>query len=519
MRAATLALLAGCAPCRPAELGLTVDPPYPVVGDTLRCVDAAGEAQTARWTRGGREVGEALEVVADGVAGEVFRCERAGASAQAAVRASSPPRANVLLLVLDDVGVEQVGAYGVGGATRTPRLDALAEEGVRFDRAYANAICSPTRATLLTGRYARRSGVGTGVQVGGREPGLPLAEVTIPEALAASPAGPWSSAMIGKWHLAPELPAALRDPLDQGFQHFVGTVGNLADAFSDMPGSAQSYERWRRVVDGKAAWNTTYATTQTVDDALTAARRLGEPWFIEVAFHAAHAPWHVPPAALRDPTAPTESQSARHALMLRALDTEIGRLLDSLDPAVRTNTLVIAVGDNGTSSEVASAPYDEKHAKGTLFEGGVRVPMVVVGPGVSRGVSRALVQTVDVMPTVLEVAQVPLPLRREGGSPVVLDGISLWPYLADPSQPSLRTWAWVERFSPNGCAPGSCTVEQVALIGDTHKLMWSPKLGDHLFRVDGAVEVSAPEDEAGVLPLMVAERQRVQTWLGVDRTW
>ncbi|MCB9675282.1 MAG: sulfatase-like hydrolase/transferase [Alphaproteobacteria bacterium] len=138
-----------------------------------------------------------------------------------------PRGGNVLVLLIDDVGVDKVGAYGGGYAARTPRIDALASQGIRFTNAYAAPMCSPSRAILLTGRYGRRTGIGTITEKESNGSELPLDAVTIPEALDFATGATWTNAAIGKWHLAGPAAADWKThPNRQGFDWFVGTRGN-----------------------------------------------------------------------------------------------------------------------------------------------------------------------------------------------------------------------------------------------------------------------------------------------------
>jgi hypothetical protein len=210
------------------------------------------------------------------------------------------------------------------------------------------------------------------------------------------------------------------------------------------------YQAWTRVVDGVAAPCTTYATTQAVDDALELVEGFGDaPWFVWLAFHAPHAPYHAPPAALYDQALPADvagSIPQHYRAMVQAMDTELGRLLTGLDPAVRARTIVVLVGDNGTPTEATTAPFVPSHAKGTVYEGGVNVPLIVSGPGVAQGAEcKALASTTDVYATIAELL---------GGAPSAADdSVSLAPYLAQPEHAPLRTTVYAESFMPNGTPP------------------------------------------------------------------
>ena len=365
----------------------------------------------------------------------------AAAALAPAARASD----NVLLVVADDVGVDRVGAYGEHpDPGNTPTVDRLAREGILFRRAWATPYCSPTRATILTGRLPFRTGVGAVIQ-GSTSFALDPGELGLPELLAAGTAGRVRSVMIGKWHLAGLSLGAPVHPFGFGYEAHAGSLFNLPD-----------YEGWTKSVNGALGPESTYATVDTTDDALRAVSFLPEPWFVHVAYNAPHTPFHAPPPHLHsfalsgDPDA-TPVPHVKAAI--EALDAELGRLLAGMDPGVRARTTVIFVGDNGTHAAATDAPFLPEHAKGTCYEGGLRVPLVVAGPDVGpRGAEcGALVQTTDLFATIAELLGVDAASAAPPG--LVLDSISLVPYLADPARPSLRADAYAERFFPNGLPP------------------------------------------------------------------
>lgn len=356
---------------------------------------------------------------------------------------------NVLILLTDDIGVDKTAAYGEQeGQPRTPNITALAEQGVRFTSAYAMPTCSPTRASLLTGRYPTRHGAGRWIYPPDEAYSLADDELTIPELLAKSPQ-PWSTAAVGKWHLTgflAEDPAG--SPGRAGFGHFAGSLANPLDAVQEG-NTPRSYENWEKATDGQVAWTTVYMTTDTIDDAIALVQQLPEPWLLYVAPNAAHTPLHAPPEELLHealPADPTELEM--HTAMVEVLDDGIGRLMDAFPDGVRERTTVIYTSDNGTANEVdvIEPPFDPARAKGTVFEGGVRVPLIVTGPLVEAPGTTcdALVSVVDILPTVAEIAGVDVDART------ALDGASLAPYLRDPDAPSWRKVAFAEQFYPNG---------------------------------------------------------------------
>ena len=377
----------------------------------------------------------------------------AGADAQVSsmserIEQAVPP-GNVLLIVADDLGCDMVGLFGQHpDAPPTPTLDLLAAAGNAFTSTYSDPLCSPTRACILTGRYGFRTGFGEALQVNAVDYSLPLAEITLPEALASSSAWPVAHSAIGKWHLA-ALPGSPEfHPNQQGFGWFEGTLGNLY--------LGQNYFSHSKVLNGVFAPSSTYATTEQVDDAIARTESMPQPWFLHLAFNAPHAPFHAPPAGLHGyPLSgdPELTPQMHFRAMAQALDTEMGRLFASIDPSVLARTTVIFVGDNGSPNEVVTPPAISGENKGTLSEGGVHVPLIIAGYAVAQPGARcdALVNSVDLYPTVLELLGVAPADFTPAGTP--MDGISLIPYLADPTHAPLRAWVYASRFSPNGFGP------------------------------------------------------------------
>jgi len=380
----------------------------------------------------------------------------------ASIASPAAARENFLILVIDDVGVDKINVYsrddlyghpGEGANPGpTPNIDQLAAEGILFRNAYANPKCSPTRAQTLTGRHGFRTGIGN---TGGVD--LPLSETTIPEMLGAG----WQNAALGKWHLAPA--ADVDHPNQSGFDHYAGHIANMSTGNGD-------YFSYSKVEDGVTTRNwSVYATTDEVDEAIDAISSAGEnQWFVWVAFHAPHAPFHNPPSGLHtynlsgNPGNPT-----RYAAALEAADTEIGRLLAAIPASVLADTTIIVFGDNGTAAQAVVAPFISGRAKGTVYEGGINVPFIVKSPHIAPGVqgqeSLALIDTIDIFATLADIG---------GVSASAEDSLSILPYLQDPSAvtQSRRPFIYAELFSPNGSGP--YTSNERAVRDAQYKLIW-----------------------------------------------
>lgn len=356
----------------------------------------------------------------------------------------APP--NILLLIGDDIGIDAAEFYPTTVRRTTtppappmPNLKRLAEAGVLFSNAWANPICAATRATIFTGRYSFRTGVGSNPNSDPEFADLSPAEFILPEAFRARPALNYMLAHIGKWHVS----RGAIDPNQQGWPYFAG-----GDPW--RPGNP-SYFSWAKHVNATVTTSTTYVTTDQVNEALGVigrARRQHRPYFVEIAFNAPHSPFHKPPNDLHSRDSLPRYQPGLNPrpyfeAMAEALDTEIGRLLQGVDLATTT---VIFVGDNGTTNEVIAPPYPQNKAKGTPYEGGIRVPLLVAGAGVAnpgRVVSK-LVNTVDLYPTILQLAGIDPTAVVPAGTRI--DGVSLLPYVRGVLHPSPRAWAYTEMF-------------------------------------------------------------------------
>lgn len=336
---------------------------------------------------------------------------------------AAPPRpANVVLILADDLGYGDVGAYG-NERIQTPNLDRLAQEGVRFTNGYASApMCAPTRAALLTGRDHNRYGydaAGTYLSEISDGTGLSLDEVLLSERLEQ--AG-YATGIFGKWHLGSRAPFR---PTARGFDVFFGHLSG-AHAYFDW-GKGIWGPIFRNDQIAKGDEYLTHAITREAVDFLEAER--GRPFFLYVPYNAVHPPLQAPEeylAAYADiPNLPRRTSAA----MITAMDDGIGRILE----AVRTHhlerdTLVIFLSDNGGFPVISSnAPL--RGFKASLLEGGIRVPFLMRWTGrlPAGEVYAEPVTSLDVFPTVLAAAGV-----DPGDRP--LDGVDLLPYLTGARQ-------------------------------------------------------------------------------------
>jgi len=396
------------------------------------------------------------------------------------------------VIVVDDWGIDMFDRYGAHPDTPpTPNLDALADSGVLFRRCYVSPTCSPTRAQILTGRNSFRLGIGSPIQEWQSVPSLELSEVTLAEVFDNTPSPSVATSAIGKWHLGSVSNGDADHPNLQGFDYFSGTLGNFF--------FGATYESYEKVVNGVSAPSTTYATTEQVDDALARTLAMPQPWFLYLAFNAPHQPFHAPPQALHTYSLSGDPDLTAHEhymAAVQAIDTELGRLFASMDPDVLANTTIFVIGDNGTPNEAITAPAVDGQNKGSLYEGGVNVPLIVAGKHVAdpgREVD-ALVNAVDLFPTITDLFGVDY--RAGVGDNRPIDGVSFAPLLENPNAVAPRRSVFAERFAPNGPPPYAS--EGWMMRDARWKLMRRPGIPDKFFDMQGVIR-EGPEIDVTTL--------------------
>jgi arylsulfatase A-like enzyme len=362
-------------------------------------------------------------------------CGSASAQQNAAAPATPP---NIVYIVSDDQGWKDVGFHG--SDIRTPNIDALAAGGVRLEQFYAQPMCTPTRAALMTGRYPFRYGLQTAVILSTHTYGLALDERLLPQALHE--AG-YETAITGKWHLGHA--DAKYWPRQRGFDHQYGPLIGEIDYFTHEQHGVVDWFR-----DNKVVLEPGYSTTLLGDDAV---RLIGGhdtkiPLFLYLTFNAPHTPYQAPQDYL-DRYKDVADQSRRaYAAQISAMDDQIGRVVAALDAKkMRDNTLIVFQSDNGGTRNAMFAgegdmsniriPNDNgpyRDGKGSLYEGGTRVVAIMNWPGRIKagGTVEGMVHVVDMYPTLVGLA------GGTFGNNKPLDGLDVWPAIAD-GQPSPRT--------------------------------------------------------------------------------
>ena len=353
---------------------------------------------------------------------------------------------NTVLIIADDVSSDYFGFYEDHVDTvAVPNIRKLLAKGVRFKNLMSNPVCSSTRTTILTGRYSFRTGVGGIVGGSGGSNQIDTAEISIPKLLKVYNAN-IAKADIGKWHLKQPAPAYnLMSPQALGYDWFEGPfIGQLP-----------SYTNWTKYTNGAASTITTYATTENVNNAVAWVKTVNanKPFFLWLAFNAPHEPLHLPPPGLHTYTSLSGTMANINAqpkeyfkAMIQAMDHEIGRLMDSLQVMNKLDsTDFIFIGDNGNTPRTAQIA-DTSRAKGTVYQYGVRVPMIIAGPSVvnPNRVSNALVNTTDIFATIVENFgytnwQTQIPTNKP------VDSKSMMPIIHNTSD-SIRPWSFCEIF-------------------------------------------------------------------------
>lgn len=303
-----------------------------------------------------------------------------------------PDYPNILLVIADDLGVDVSNGYHNGDLMpTTPTLDSLRGVGITFENVFSAPVCSPTRAAVMTGLYGNKNGVTT-------VPGnLNLDQISIFDALSEETNELYADAVVGKWHLA--NPLNPDHPIDHGADYYMGALSFGVD----------DYFEWSKTENGTTETETEYVTTVFTDAAETWIDNQTQPWLMWFAHVAPHSPYHWPPEEMHT-IAPVGGNFRKYLAMIESVDYELNRLLSGMSDELKANTIVIYIGDNGTPNNVLQ-DYPEGHGKGSLYQGGIRVPMIVSGAGVTRQNEResAMIHVNDIYATILEIAGANLP--------------------------------------------------------------------------------------------------------------
>lgn len=434
-------------------------------------------------------------------------------------------RPNIVVFMIDDLGYSDVGCYG-SDYYETPHIDRLAGEGIKFTNAYsASMVCSPTRASFLTGKYPGRLHITHAIPIEGHQrlkntkfldadytKNLPLEEITIAEALRQYG---YRSASIGKWHVNWDEGFY---PEEQGFDINIGgnNMGNPGNYFCPYDGkwrmtAEHDYVEWNVVPECPEGEYLTDRLTLEAENFIE--ENKGQPFFVYVQHYAVHTPIQArkeliekyqnkPPDTVKGHTNP------KYAAMIESVDESVGRILKKLkDLNLEDNTIVVFTSDNGGHGRITSN-WPLRGNKGNFYEGGIRIPLIVKWPDMIKSNSEndTPVITSDLYPTLLGLAKLPLKPDQH------LDGISLAPILTRNEKidrGDALYWHFPNYTGgghPDGVGP--CSV----IRDDDWKLI------EHL--EDGRVELFNLKDDPGEQKDLAEEmsekattlRQKLQSW-------
>jgi len=421
-------------------------------------------------------------------------------------------RPNVLLVFTDDQGTLDANCYG-STDLYTPAMDSLAASGVRFTQAYAHTVCCPARAMLLTGRHPQRSGVNTWTQGDPKTPkgvNMHIEETTLAEALRG--AG-YRTALFGKWHLGAAFDSG---PTEQGFDEFFGLRDGFIDNYNHFFLHGKGYHDLYRGKEEVFRRGEYFPDLVTAEALRFIERNKDRPFFLYLAFNIPHYPEQSDPKFdERYKHLPMPRRS--YAKIISTTDDRMGQVLAKLgELGLRENTIVAFMSDNGHSVETYrirvkdhASGLPEGHdyganggggntgkwrgAKGTFYEGGIRVPAMIAFPKRLPGgvVRNQAVIAADFFPTILELCGLPLP-------DVTLDGRSMLPVIKDPNAPSphkVLHWQWQDQWAVREgdwklIGRGNRGAELVNLAGEDPErenfLKKRPEIAEHLTQLHKA---------------------------------
>jgi len=324
-------------------------------------------------------------------------------------------RPNVILVILDDVGAHDIDVVD------TPTIDNIANIGVKFNRGYAMPVCAATRRTLMFGDYAESSGPICQDQSNVQTPAIDW--VSIPYSFEKQR---YNTALFGKWHLGTNrlnmpwqmTPRLVPYEFDSTFAVVPGNVSAICIGFEG------DYYGWLCVENDVSFVETTYQTLVMRDKFIQWWQGVVGPKFAYVSFQAAHAPFNDPPAELLpylpDPTGKTSNRFIFEKMII-SIDVALSQMLSVVD---MENTYIILVGDNGTPPNAIGPGQVNTKVKTSPYEGGINVPFIIAGPGITPGISNSIVSVVDILPTIENILHMPQN---------AIDGVSLMPILDNPT--------------------------------------------------------------------------------------
>ncbi|MEG3656189.1 sulfatase-like hydrolase/transferase [Arenibacter palladensis] len=302
---------------------------------------------------------------------------------------------NILLIIADDMGKDALAGFTEGSIKpHTPNINAIRNNGLNFTNFWTYPTCSPTRASMITGKYGYRTDVRWANQK------LRESETLLQKYINDNTNNSYATAVIGKWHISGY--DATINPETFGIDYYEGI----------FIGSVKDYYNWPLSKNGKQSSSSVYTTKKLTDLASNWIQKQDKPWFMWLAYNAPHTPFHIPPVEMHNqgalpPYKEGVDPTPYFMASIEAMDHQIGQLMNSFSKEERENTLIIFMGDNGTEPVVAQAPYASTQVKRSLYQGGINMPLFVSGKGVERkGIDNNLVTSTDIFATIAEIAGV-----------------------------------------------------------------------------------------------------------------
>ncbi len=301
---------------------------------------------------------------------------------------------NILLIIADDMGKDATYGFDEGSIKpQTPNINSIKSNGITFNNFWSYPTCSPTRASIITGKYGYRTGVKWAGDI------LPNNEISLQKYIKQNTGNRYKTALIGKWHLSGNTDF---DANDFGIDYYSGILG----------GAVQNYFQWDLTNDGGTNSQSGYTSKIFSDLAIDWIDDQDQPWFLWLAYNAPHTPFHRPPLIMH-----SQGQLSNYTqgvdpmpyylAAVEAMDFQIGRILSSLTQDELENTVIIFMGDNGTPNQVSQLPFRNNSVKGSLYQGGINVPIFISGIGVNRqGDDYNLLTSTDLFSTIAQISGV-----------------------------------------------------------------------------------------------------------------
>lgn len=304
------------------------------------------------------------------------------------INANASEQTNILLIIADDMGVDALNGYNIGEVLpHTPNIDKLRENGLTFTNVWAAPACAPTRAAILTGQYGANSGINS-------IPGILKPEQkSVFKEINEQSNDSYAICVTGKWHNG--IQSNIDHPYTHGATDFMGVIGS----------GVEDYYNWAKVENHESTTCTEYTTSYFTNYAINWINNQTKPWLMWLAHVSPHTPFHVPPGEMYT-TENVKTNQQKFMAMIEALDYEIGRMLDSIPQEVLDNTVIIFLGDNGTPGNIIQG-FTKSQGKSTVYQGGIHVPLIVSGKGVTRKNERedAMINVSDLYATMVQIAE------------------------------------------------------------------------------------------------------------------